>query len=122
MSKNFSFLLSMIVTLSYPGLANDILDGGTILKYFGTKLCGQCHKTEASGKQFVIWENSKHAQAYKTLTTPDADLIAKENGFTTKAVETEGCLKCYGTRYNVDTSLLTDKFYISDGIQCETCH
>ena len=48
--------------------------------------------------------------------------FAKENGFTTKAVETEGCLKCYGTRYNVDTSLLTDKFYISDGIQCETCH
>jgi hypothetical protein len=85
-------------------------------------MCGMCHKTESAGKQFVIWENSKHSQAYKTLTTKEADEIAKKLGFTTKAVETENCLKCHASGYNVDASLLTDKFNISDGVQCETCH
>ena len=122
MFKIFSILLSVIVTFSYPGIDNSAMDGGAVSKYVGTKLCGMCHKTEAAGKQFVIWENSKHAQAYITLTTPEADRIAKEKGFNTKAVETEACLKCHATGYNVDASLLTDKFNISDGVQCETCH
>jgi hypothetical protein len=104
------------------GFANSINSQSAEHKYVGAKLCGMCHKTESAGNQFVIWENSKHAQAYKTLTSVEADKIAKEKGFTTKAVETEACLKCHATGYNANASLLTDKFNVSDGVQCETCH
>lgn len=115
-------LLSIILAISLSGLTDTANSKSSDHKYVGTKLCAMCHKSEAAGKQFVIWEGSKHAQAFKTLTTADADKIAKEKGFLTKAAETEACLKCHVTGYNVDASLLTDKFNISDGVQCETCH
>ena len=91
-------------------------------KYVGAKLCGMCHKTDAVGKQYSIWENSKHSQAFNALKTPDADKIASAKGFKTKAVDTPECLKCHASGYNVDASLLTDKFNVADGVQCETCH
>ena len=122
LQKFFSILFSTIIFLSFSGIANAAKGDDPVPKYVGSKLCGMCHKTEAAGKQFVIWENSKHAQAYNTLSTPEADKIAKEKCFTTKAVETEACLKCHATGYNAEASLLTDKFKISDGVQCETCH
>jgi hypothetical protein len=122
MCKIFSFLFLVIISLSLSGVINTANGASGDHKYVGAKLCGMCHKTEAAGKQFVIWESSKHAQSYKTLTTAEADKIAKEKGFTTKAIETEACLKCHVTGYNVDASLLTDKFNVSDGVQCETCH
>lgn len=90
--------------------------------YVGVKTCGMCHKSEKSGKQLEIWENSLHAQAYKTLQTEKADKIAKEKGFKTKASETPECLKCHASGYNVDASLLGSKFKVEDGVQCETCH
>ncbi len=122
MYKICSFLLSIIITLGFSGLTNTANGINEDDKFIGAKLCAIYHKSETAGKQFVIWESSKHAQAINTLTTAKADKIAKEKGFTTKAAETESCLKCHSTGCNVDASLLTDKFNISDGVQCETCH
>ena len=90
--------------------------------YIGTKTCGMCHKKEDVGQQLKIWESSKHSQAYKNLKTEKADKVAKDKGFKTKAVETKECLKCHVSGYDVDKSLLGEKFYIEDGVQCETCH
>ena len=90
--------------------------------YIGASSCGMCHKTEKQGRQLSIWEGSKHSQAYFTLQTEKADNIAKEKGFTTKAVETPECLKCHASGYNVDASLLGKKFKVEDGVQCESCH
>jgi len=90
--------------------------------YVGVKTCAMCHKSEKQGKQLSIWENSKHSKAYETLLTEEADKIAKEKGYETKAVETEACLKCHATGYNIDASLLGKKFKVEDGVQCETCH
>ena len=90
--------------------------------YVGSSTCGMCHKSEKQGSQLSIWEGSKHAQAYTALTTEKADGIAKSKGFKTKAVETPECLKCHASGYNVDAKLLTAKFKIEDGVQCETCH
>jgi len=56
------------------------------------------------------------------LTTEKADEIAISKGFKTKAVETPECLKCHASGYNVDAKMLSDKFKIEDGVQCETCH
>ncbi len=90
--------------------------------FVGTAVCGMCHHTDKQGKQLDIWKESKHAQAYKTLETDEANKIAKEKGFDTPAAKTEACLKCHATGYNVEASLLGPKFKVEDGVQCETCH
>jgi hypothetical protein len=83
--------------------------------YTGAKACGMCHKTEKQGSQLGVWEKSRHAQAYTTLTTPKANDIAKAKGFTTPAAETPTCLKCH--------AIVGDaKADVKDGVQCESCH
>jgi hypothetical protein len=91
-------------------------------EFVGAKTCGMCHKSAKQGEQLPIWEKSAHSKAYETLKTEKADKIAKEKGFTTKAVETEACLKCHVSGYNVDAKLIGKKFSMEDGVQCETCH
>lgn len=90
--------------------------------YVGVETCAMCHKTEKQGSQLSIWQNSKHSKAFETLKTDKANQIAKEKGFNTPAVETNECLKCHVSGYNVDKAMLGKKFKIENGVQCETCH
>ena len=90
--------------------------------YEGTAVCGMCHKTEKSGNQLKIWQDSKHAQAFKALQTPAADKVAAGKGFKTKAAETKESLKCHVSGYGIDKALVGAKFKVEDGVQCETCH
>ncbi len=122
MLQKITFIVILILSTSFLGfsLYNTSYKGDS--KYVGVKTCGMCHKKENVGQQLKIWQESKHAQAYKTLQTEEADKIAKEKGFTTKAVDTPECLKCHVSAYDVDAALLGSKFKIEDGVQCETCH
>lgn len=114
------FIRILVALISLPIL---IISAQTEQRGFiGTSACGMCHKTEKQGSQLSIWQNTKHAQAYLTLQTEKADQIAKEKGFTTKAVETPECLKCHASGYNVDAKFIGEKFKVEDGVQCETCH
>jgi hypothetical protein len=90
--------------------------------FVGKDVCGMCHKSDKQGKQLDIWKASKHAQAYKTLESAEANKIAKDKGFTTPAAKTPTCLKCHASGSNVDASLSGAKFRVEDGVQCETCH
>jgi len=90
--------------------------------YVGASSCGMCHKSEKQGSQLSIWQGSKHSQAYLALQSEKADQIAKEKGFSTKAVETPECLKCHASGYNVEAKLIGEKFKVEEGVQCETCH
>jgi hypothetical protein len=90
--------------------------------YVGVETCGMCHKTEKQGNQLSIWKGSKHSKAFLSLQTEKADQVAKEKGFTTKAADTPECLKCHVSGYNIDKSLVGEKFKMEDGVQCETCH
>lgn len=89
-------------------------------KYVGVKQCSMCHKTDKQGKQFDIWSKSKHAGAFKTLTTPAADKIAADKGFKTKAAETPDCLGCHTV--TAEAAMLDKTFDAKDGVQCESCH
>lgn len=90
--------------------------------YIGVKKCSMCHKSEKQGSQLTIWESSAHSKAYKTLQSAEADKIAKEKGYDTKAAETEACLKCHVTGSNLDAARMEKGFDMADGVQCETCH
>ncbi len=89
-------------------------------KYVGVKMCSPCHRSDKQGKQFDIWQKSKHSGAYKTLTSAKANEIAKSKGFTTPAVETKECLACHTV--TADAKLFEKTFDVKDGVQCETCH
>lgn len=112
--------ISLVVTLTYLIIPTNLFAQAN--GFEGTQVCGMCHKTEKQGQQLKIWQESKHAQAYKVLTTPEADKIAAEKGFKTKAAETKECLKCHASGYDVDKALIGAKFKVEDGVQCETCH
>lgn len=90
--------------------------------YIGAKSCGMCHKSEKQGSQLPIWEGSQHSKAYETLKSAEADKIAAEAGYETPAVETDACLKCHATGYDLAADRLEKRFKIEDGVQCETCH
>jgi uncharacterized protein YxeA len=97
MLQKMAFIVILILSISFLGfsLFNTSYKGDS--KYVGIKTCGMCHKKENVGQQLIIWQESRHAQAYKTLQTEEADKIAKEKGFTTKAVDTPECLKCHAS-------------------------
>lgn len=83
--------------------------------YVGAKGCAMCHKTEKQGLQAPIWEKSKHAQAFTTLTTPAAAAIAKTKGIDGSPAAAPACLKCH-------TIVGDAKAEMKDGVQCESCH
>ena len=91
-------------------------------KYVGVKMCSMCHKTEKQGKQSDIWQKSKHAEAYKALTTDKANEFAKARGSAKPAAETPECLECHTSAYTMDAKLVEKAFNFKDGVQCETCH
>jgi hypothetical protein len=83
-------------------------------KYVGVKVCKMCHQTDKQGKQFAVWQKSKHAEAYKTLTGAKAEEIAKAKGLKKAANESLECLECH--------VVTADAKLITDGVQCESCH
>lgn len=92
-------------------------------KYVGVNTCiGACHKTETQGNQLEVWQNSKHAGAFLTLQTLQADSIALSKGFNTPASETPECIKCHVLGNDIDESELAGSFDKAQGVQCESCH
>jgi len=106
MQKIMSLLLASLFLISFSLLAEN--------KYIGVKMCGMCHKGEKKGAQLEIWQKSKHAEAYKTLTGPKAAEIAKAKGLKKAANESPECLECH--------AITTDPKLTADGVQCELCH
>jgi DnaJ-class molecular chaperone len=83
-------------------------------KYVGVKMCGMCHKGEKKGMMLEIWQKSKHANAYKTLVSIEAEKIVKEKGLKKAANESPECLECH--------AITADAKLTPDGVQCESCH
>lgn len=91
-------------------------------KYVGAEVCAMCHRTPKSGEQFQKWQASKHSQAMKVLTSPEALKIAKEKGIKGSPDQAPECLQCHQTAYGVEASLIGPRFNKQDGVQCEACH
>ncbi|RPI06571.1 MAG: cytochrome C554 [Ignavibacteriae bacterium] len=106
MTKIISYLMAGIFLLSISTFAEN--------KYVGAKMCSMCHKGEKKGSQYEIWQKSKHAEAYKTLTGAKAAEIAKAKGLKKAANESPECLDCHVVK--------ADAKIAADGVQCETCH
>ena len=89
--------------------------------YVGVAKCKTCHKTDAQGAQFPLWEKSSHAKAFATLAGEKAKAIAKEKGIEDPQ-KADACLKCHVTGHGVDAKCFGEGFLAADGVQCEACH
>lgn len=112
----FSILFMAALMLSAPpqGQAKEP-------EFVGAKACGKCHKKDKEGRQLGIWEESKHAEAYKTLGTPKAKEAAQKVGVSGDPQKSESCLVCHTTGFGADDRH-DRKFDMKDGVQCESCH
>jgi len=89
--------------------------------FVGASKCKTCHKTEAQGSQYPIWEKSAHAKAYEVLASEASLAIAKEKGIENPQTADE-CLKCHVTGHGVAKEFLGDKYAAAEGVSCESCH
>jgi hypothetical protein len=114
--------ISLLMVLVFVVVTSSLARETAAHKYVGVKMCAMCHKGEAKGKMFEIWQASKHASAYKSLLSPEAKKNAEKKGLKKAASESPECLKCHMTAYGVDAKLVDAKFDKKDGIGCESCH
>lgn len=122
MSSKIFILISTAAVFSFFTFINYIsANDDNQHGYIGAKACGMCHSKEKDGAQLKIWQESRHAKAYETLNSEEADNISLEL-YGKKAIETEECLVCHTSGYNAEATLIGKKFKLEDGVQCETCH
>jgi hypothetical protein len=93
----------------------------TEFKYAGAKKCKSCHGKERIGNQYASWLDTKHAKAYETLASDKAREWAAEASVDDPQ-QSEKCVKCHVTAYDVAPERLGIKFVREDGVQCEGCH
>jgi len=78
--------------------------------YIGVGKCRTCHKSEKRGKQFPIWEESKHSKSFAALTSEEVKAQVPD------APENPECLKCHSPLHAKAPELK------QEGITCEVCH
>ena len=108
MKKASLILLAAMAVLAVAALAQ-------APTYVGAGKCALCHKTEKQGRQHVLWQESKHAQAFAALSTPQAATNAQALGVA-KPTEDPKCLKCHAPLHDKSAELKTE------GVSCEVCH
>ncbi len=90
-------------------------------KYVGAAKCKMCHNSAAKGDQFKIWSASKHAKAYETLASTEADSVAKALGVE-KPQTNAKCLGCHVTGFAAPAADKEASFAQAEGVGCEACH
>lgn len=113
--------LVLVAALFYLVAGPVFSEEGKQRTYIGATKCKVCHKTEAQGEQFGIWEKSPHAKAFEALASDESKAIAKERGIEDPQAAAE-CLKCHVTGHGVDKEFLGEKYAATEGVGCESCH
>lgn len=83
--------------------------------YVGSAKCAMCHKTETQGKQYPIWQASKHSQSVAALSSPEAAKKAQALNVQNPA-SSPVCFKCH-----VPLSEKAPEIK-AEGVTCEVCH
>jgi hypothetical protein len=146
MLRTFAIALLVLVTVSFmTGMAAEKTH-----EYVGADKCKICHKGEAKGNIWEIWEKGPHAKAYQALvdkkdgseknakclpchTTGMGKATGYVLGDTTahnKAMANIGCEACHGPGADYKAmNIMKDKakavengLMVSDEKACKTCH
>jgi len=118
-----AFLAGCIVLISGTVPAQEKMEKkDTPPKYVGSKSCKKCHLKSSVGKQFKLWEESKHAEAFELLKSDKAKEVMSKLGLSTQAAEEPKCLKCHVTGYGHPETHYGSKYTFEEGVSCEACH
>jgi len=108
MINRFVFSALAFLILAVPAISQEFA-------YVGAQKCQVCHKSESQGRQYLIWEASKHSKSLEALTSPKAADAGKAMGVD-KPADDPRCLKCHSPLAAKAPELKTD------GVSCEVCH
>jgi len=75
--------------------------------FVGSKKCKMCHNKPATGAQYKVWSESKHAHAMESLKGDDA--------------KNPKCLKCHSTAASAKPEMV-GALTVEEGVSCESCH
>ncbi|MCF7804428.1 MAG: cytochrome C554 [Candidatus Marinimicrobia bacterium] len=114
------FALSVFVLGSMVFAQDDAETDANQFKYVGAKKCMPCHMSPAKGAQYKQWMSSPHSNAYKTLGTEAAKEAAPEG--IDNPQEAPECLKCHVTGYEASDDRKVEKYDMTEGVSCESCH
>ena len=118
-----AFLAGCIVLICSNVAAQDKAEKKeTPPKYVGSKSCKKCHNKSSIGKQYKVWEKSKHAKAFELLKSEKAQEVMTKLNLTTKATEEPKCLKCHVSGYGHPKTQYGPKYTFEEGVSCEACH
>ena len=91
-------------------------------KYTGAAACGECHFGRSRGYQFALWRQSKHADAWASLSTPRAAEIATQAGLKEDPRTAPACLSCHSTVHHDPAGGALEAYAAQEGVSCEACH
>ena len=103
--KQTLFIIILLITIAFI-----ISLFGQEFTYVGAAKCKICHKSEKQGKQFLIWEESKHSKSFLALASEEVKAEVPD------APENPECLKCHSPFHEKAPELK------EEGITCEVCH
>ena len=120
MRSGFAWIVAAVGAVLIAGATNS---SAADFKYVGVNKCKTCHKKELIGDQYGKWKDAKHSKAFEALKSDKAAEIAKKQGITGPAYQSEKCLKCHVTAYGKPASAFErEPLKETDGVQCESCH
>ncbi len=115
--------------LLFPVVANAELPANDGNVHMGVATCAtsQCHGSAVPRDgsnvlqtEYVSWtQDDPHSRAYEVLSNDQSRAIASRLGLGA-ATEAKICLDCHTD--NVPVSRRGERFHLSDGIGCESCH
>jgi hypothetical protein len=108
MMKKLAFLVVMTVLASTALLSQTPT-------YVGSAKCSICHRTESQGRQYPIWQASKHSQSVAALSSPEAAKKAQAMGVQNPA-SSPACFKCHEPLAEKAPEIK------AEGVTCEVCH
>lgn len=93
-------------------------------RYIGAEACKKCHDSEEKGSTHDIWEKSKHANAWKVLSTAKAKEVAAKHSVDGDPQKSDQCLTCHVTGHGAQRTEKMRNFdkTLELGVQCESCH
>jgi hypothetical protein len=110
--KKLGLFISIVFIFLYTG---NFL-AGKEFSYIGAQKCKTCHRSEKRGKQFILWEDSRHSKSYEVLFSDSALEEAEKQKLEKHPSESPECLKCHGPLYEKAPELK------AEGVSCEICH